>query len=250
MITSKIPVSWRDLQIEVARVLHESCFNVEIEKKLKSARGCVEIDVYSEEKVHGRPYIIVCECKYWKSRVPQSVIHGFRTIVSDVGANVGYIISSNGFQRGAFNASEYTNIKLMTWGEFQDEFEFTWVTKFFIPKITEKLDPLFTYIEPIYPAWFSSLSDDKQQEFCLLKSKYDAFGALMFRLSKWGNICADEYPTLPLGRYFYEKNKENALLRDVPSEILCIESHREFLRESLKIGIEAIKKFRSFKPPV
>lgn len=32
----------------------------------------------------------------WRSRVPQNVIHGFRTVLADIGANVGYIVSMAG----------------------------------------------------------------------------------------------------------------------------------------------------------
>jgi restriction system protein len=59
------------------------------------------------------------------------VIHSFRTVVSDIGANIGYIIAPSGFQSGSVNASEFTNIKLVTWEEFQNEFEETWLCVYF-----------------------------------------------------------------------------------------------------------------------
>ncbi len=93
MITSRLPQSWQDLQADVARLLAECGFDVEVEKTLATARGAVEIDIYAEEQVRGRKYTIICECKFWQNRVPQNVIHGFRTVVSDIGANVGYVIS-------------------------------------------------------------------------------------------------------------------------------------------------------------
>ena len=108
MITIEVPKTWQDLQRETARILEECGFTVEIEKKIQTVRGEVEIDVYAEEEVKGRKYTILVECKHWKSRVPQSVIHGFRTVVSDIGANVGYIVSLTGFQSGSFSASEMT----------------------------------------------------------------------------------------------------------------------------------------------
>src|SRR6516162_241671 len=98
MITSRQPEGWQELQEAVGAVLRECGFTVEIEKKLDAARGTVEIDVYSEEVVNGRKYVILCECKHWNHRVPQSVIHGFRSVIADSGANLGYIVSSAGFQ--------------------------------------------------------------------------------------------------------------------------------------------------------
>lgn len=86
MITSKFPQSRQDLQADVARLLAECDFDVEVEKTLAAARGVVEIDVYAEEQFRGRKYTIICECKFWQNRIPQNVIHGFRTVVSDIGA--------------------------------------------------------------------------------------------------------------------------------------------------------------------
>ena len=86
----------------------------------------------------------------------QQIIHGFRTVVADVGAHKGYIISSNGFQSGSFSAADLTNIELVTWDEFQEAFEPTWLDRYFVPTITEELDPLMSYAEPFAPKWFWS----------------------------------------------------------------------------------------------
>jgi len=42
-------------------------------------------------------------------------VHGVRTVMQDVGANVGYIISTGGFQKGAYAAAAATNVELVTW---------------------------------------------------------------------------------------------------------------------------------------
>lgn len=144
MITSKFPQSRQDLQADVARLLAECDFDVEVEKTLAAARGVVEIDVYAEEQFRGRKYTIICECKFWQNRIPQNVIHGFRTVVSDIGANVGYIISLKGFQSGSFTASDLTNIQLVTWEQFQEVFEETWFEEYFSPYIADRLDPLLS----------------------------------------------------------------------------------------------------------
>lgn len=75
MITTSTPDAWKNLQSEVAQILNECGFTVEVEKKIRTARGVVEIDVYAEETIRGRKYSIACECKHWKSRVPQSVAY-------------------------------------------------------------------------------------------------------------------------------------------------------------------------------
>ncbi|QUS54071.1 hypothetical protein [Pseudovibrio brasiliensis] len=63
-------------------------------------------------------------------------------MTADFGANVGYIISKAGFQSGAFEASELTNIKLMTWKEFQLEFEEQWYWQHLTKQVKQQLEPI------------------------------------------------------------------------------------------------------------
>ncbi len=65
MITRNAPDTWQSLQTEVGRILEECGFDGEVERKIQSARGVVELDVYAEETVRGRKYAIVFECKHW-----------------------------------------------------------------------------------------------------------------------------------------------------------------------------------------
>jgi len=127
VITTHMPDGWRDLQSAVARVLQECGFAVEVEKVIHTVRGQVEIDVWAHETVKGRTYETLCECKLWKSSIPQNIVHAFRTVVADAGANVGYIVTSTGFQSGAFAAADLTNLRLVSWAEFQTELEASWI---------------------------------------------------------------------------------------------------------------------------
>lgn len=116
------PDDWRDLQRQVATILSDAGMAVETEKTVQTARGHVEVDVHAEDRLRGRRYVVAVECKHWRARVPQTVIHAFRTVVSEMGANAGYLVSSSGFQSGAMTAAELTNVRLVTWEEFQAEF--------------------------------------------------------------------------------------------------------------------------------
>jgi hypothetical protein len=112
MITSETPQDWRALQADVGRILSESGFTVEVEKPIETVRGEVVVDVFAEETVKGRRLATLVECKNWASRVPKQAIHAFRTVVAGSGAHVGYIVSSEGFQSGAFAAADLTNLRL------------------------------------------------------------------------------------------------------------------------------------------
>jgi hypothetical protein len=146
MITKKQPHDWKELQQKVAKILQECGFNAEIEKTIDTVRGKVEIDVYAEEIIDGRKNIILCECKNWKQNIPQNVIHGFRSVMSDTGSNNGYIITTSDFQSGSKKANEFTNIELLTWEEFQKVFLESWYIKCFYNKLRDineiNIDPV------------------------------------------------------------------------------------------------------------
>jgi hypothetical protein len=241
MITRNDPDTWQSLQTAVGRILEECGFGVEVEKKIPSARGVVELDVYAEETVRGRKYAIACECKHWKSRIPQTVVHGFRTVVQETGANIGYIVSMEGFQSGAVSASDLTNLKLVTWQEFQDIFEESWFEEFFMKQINEKLDGLMTYAEPILPAWFERMSDEDKTKYYSLKEKYDLFGIIMQSLSPYSRLLRKEpIPTLPLRA----RLKPDPILSTIPDHILDEIVYRELLDASVAYGEAALSEFR------
>jgi hypothetical protein len=244
MLTTRIPANWRDLQERVARILTESGFAVEIEKVIQTARGNVEIDVFAQETIDGRTYVVFCECKHWTARVPQNVIHGFRTVVADSGANLGYIISSNGFQSGALTAAELTNIRLVTWEEFQREFEASWTRNHLVPTITERLDPLFSYTEPLLPRRLERLDEASQERFMEIRKKHEVFGTvLMMLFSSYGRMVTQRaFPTLPL-RAELAKGVDGAE-RFIPDAVLDATGYGDFLDAALAHGEAAIREFR------
>jgi restriction system protein len=244
MITRNAPDSWQALQTEVGRILIECGFDVEVEKKIQSARGTVELDVYADETIRGRRYAIACECKYWKSRIPQAVVHGFRTVVQEIGANIGYIISMEGFQSGAVSASDLTNLKLVTWQEFQDIFEESWFEEFFTKEIVKKLDGLMTYSEPFLPAWFEKMSDDDKSKYISLKEKYDLFGMVMQSLGPYSRLLRREpIPSLPLRA----RLTPEPILSTIPDHILDETAYRELLEKSVAYGESALTEFRALR---
>ncbi|HTN07609.1 restriction endonuclease [Agriterribacter sp.] len=122
------PSDWKQLQTFTATILSECGFDTEIEKTIETVRGKVEVDVHAQRKAAFDSKII-CECKYWQSPVPQTVIHAFRTIINDSGASRGYIISKAGFQKGAYEAIVKSNVSILSWEEFQEKFKLEWLTQ-------------------------------------------------------------------------------------------------------------------------
>jgi restriction system protein len=244
MITSTTPADWQELQEQVATILRECSFAVEVEKTVRTVRGETEIDVYAEETVKGRKYVILCECKHWKARVPQTVIHAFRTTMADVGANAGYVISSSGFQAGAFATSELTNLELVTWPEFQAKFEESWL-EHFSTSVSKALGPLMSYTEPFFPKWFDELTEDDQKAFVALKEKHDALGYLAMQMSVYPRIVRKApFPQLPLRAHYADKPE---FLAELPAELLDIAGYRELYDALTRHSDAAIAKFRTYR---
>jgi hypothetical protein len=199
VITEKVPSDWRDLQREVARVLEECGFHVEIERSTRTVRGTTEIDVYAEELNRGRKSVILCECKHWKARVPQNVVHGFRTTMGDIGANAGYIVGSSGFQSGAFEAAMLTNIRLLTWQEFQEEFEQQWIDAHVVPSVSKRFSQFLRWTEPLPPTRGRPLTKPEAEAFWEKWRSYQPIVGLLVPFEPWNRLAgAAPYPTLPL----------------------------------------------------
>jgi len=245
MITSLISKNWRQLQSQVAEILEQCGFDVEIEKKIQTARGSVEIDVYAAEEIMGRKNIILCECKLWKQKIPQTVVHSFRTVLSDFGANKGYIISSKGYQKGAFEASKYSNADLVTWEEFQDIFEPLWYRNYFQKRITQELDPLYSYTEPLFSAkWLGKLTKGELNEFLYLKEKHYLFGAIMMTFTTHRSFLTGEQIKIPI---INNLKREIMSETDIPVSILHTPTYKEFLQLSLEYGQNIVEEFRFYK---
>lgn len=126
LIFSDAPVDWQDLETRVCQILTECGCEAERNRHIDLPRGGVDIDIYAIDRTREPRLVILCECKRWNTKVPQTVVHAFRTVVQETGAHVGYIISSAGFQSGAVESAENTNVHLVTWDQFQKAFYERW----------------------------------------------------------------------------------------------------------------------------
>ena len=242
MITETAPADWRALQDEVAAILTECGFTVDKERTFATVRGSVELDVYGCEEIDGRSYSIACECKHWASRIPQTHVHAFRSVLADLGVNSGYIVSSNGFQSGAFEASQNTNVKLLTWPEFQAEFSQAWLKKHLSPTLRKDIYPIVSYTEPLMPDWFIQVPKHEVQVLRGLRETYGPFGWLItLFITSSSFICTHDFPDLPLRPQMAEQ------AGIIPDSILDAVGYREFMDNAIAFGKKAIAEFREVK---
>jgi restriction system protein len=175
------PATWRELQNHVARILREAGVITTVEKRIRTARGKVSIDVWAHDPTATPTQTYLIECKRWRKRVPQTVVHAFRTIVGDSGANWGAIISATGFQQGARIASKYTNVRLLSWAEFEALFVERWMSNHFTREIAQKTDPLLEYTEPINSRIFrkaDALSANNREKFKRLRALHSPLASV------------------------------------------------------------------------
>lgn len=144
-IFDRDPADWRELQTMTGQMFTEIGCEVEVGKKLEIVRGTKEIDVYARDGHAVPPAVYLCECKFWKRPVPQEVVHAFRTVISDAGAHRGFVISSAGFQQGAFEAARNTNTDLVTFTRLQEIFFDRWRVA-----MAERFMP---YADRLFPYW-------------------------------------------------------------------------------------------------
>jgi restriction system protein len=236
-ITTTPPADWRDLQRQVGRILRECGLTVEIEKPMATAHGGATVDVYATETIRGHRNVILAECKHWARAVPQTVIHSFRTVVAETGANLGYVVSKAGFQSGAFSAAELTNLRLVTWDAFQAEFEETWVHDYLRPTIDARLERLIRYTEPLVPHKFLEVDDAGVERIRALRDHHAAFSYMILRFTVIGGEMFKQTPNLPL------RASWPAMVGPMPDEILDARGYREFLEGALTHGAAAIGEF-------
>jgi hypothetical protein len=185
-IFDESPNSWRDLQVKVAQTFAEIGCGVEIGKTKKLARGKAELDVVVHDSTTAPPSLYICECKHWARRVPKSVVHSFRTVVSELGANRGLLISRKKFQSGAIEAAEFTNIDLLDWGEFESIMFDRWLAG-----IAGKLKQVF---EPV-----ATLFDVNNDEL------YDQLERVGRDVEDWHRMI-ERYPLVTIWTLFVQKS--------------------------------------------
>jgi hypothetical protein len=199
MIYGNLPLDdWKDLQNKVAQIFLDIGYETEVGKEIETVRGKVEIDVFALNRTQIPNISCLCECKYWNTPIPQTVVHSFRTIVTDYGANYGFVISKLGFQSGAYEAIKNTNVQLLNWPEFQKLFEQKWRDSM-MDKLDELGMPLRDYTDP-----YDSLIDRKYHK---LDNE---------RKAKYRDLIEQYFRVAMMSSRLY---LENLLVKEIPLQV-------------------------------
>jgi len=238
------PATWKDLQDAAGRILLECGYHAETDKTIETARGPVSVDVYARDTSRSPQITFLVECKHWASAVPKTIVHAFRSVVSDFGANVGYIVSSAGFQSGAYASAGNSPIRLVTWEEFQADFLDQWIENYFVPIVAEAADPLIEYTEPMNSRIFrkaDNLPKERQSKFKALRNKYLGLGTLAVPYSIRIRFFDRTHLELPLRT----RAEKLAIDEDIwiPDDLLDAYTLRDFLDALCRNASLAISEF-------
>ncbi len=113
--------NWKDYQEETAEFFRSLGLEAATDVTLVGARTKHDIDVLVKIEVAGLTVTWVVECKHWKDRVNKLHVLALREIISDLGADRGIILCEVGFQSGAVEAANLTNIQVSSLAELSVE---------------------------------------------------------------------------------------------------------------------------------
>lgn len=109
--------SWRDYQEEAARFFRTLGLEASTDVTIQGVRTKHAIDVIVKSRHVGFEITWLVECKHWKTPVSKSHVLALREIVSDTGADRGILLSETGFQSGAIEAANLTNVQVTSLAE-------------------------------------------------------------------------------------------------------------------------------------
>ena len=102
---------WKQYQEDAASIFRGLGFKAETDVPLEGVRTSHDIDVLVTSNFHGFDIRWLVECKLWKKPINKLHVLALREIVADTGADRGIILSESGFQSGAIEAANMTNIQ-------------------------------------------------------------------------------------------------------------------------------------------
>lgn len=245
-ITALYPETWQDLEELVRSILSESGMSAERQAQTALVRGKADIDVLATETIDGIDQLVVCECKYWGTNVPQAIVHALRTILVDLGANRGYIIARTGFQSGAFEAAKATNVRLLTLEQFQERYFDRWY-KYRISAVEDRIEAFNTYYEPLgRPGYNLLTSDAERAAYDDVWDRYAYVGYALHSFSPYIAMLGRPVtpPVLPLTHLVELEGRGMT----VPDSFKALKGYREILAHLEAAALEGLAELRRVNP--
>ncbi len=113
------PTDWHAYQLSVRDFFQTLGMSATCDVEIVGARTRHDIDVVVEFSHAGLSLRWLVECKRHHRSISKLHVLALRTIVEDVGADRGILVSESAFQRGAYEAAVNSNVTLTTFSELQ-----------------------------------------------------------------------------------------------------------------------------------
>lgn len=103
---------WKKYQEEAASYFRSLGLDTSTDVTIKGVRTEHNVDVLVRSHHVGFNITWIVECKHWKTAVSKLHVLALREIVADIGADRGILLSESGFQSGAVEAANLTNVQV------------------------------------------------------------------------------------------------------------------------------------------
>ena len=103
-------IDWKQYQEEAAEFFRSIGLDASTDVTVNGVGTKHDIDVLVTMDVAGFEVRWIIECKHWKTAVSKLHVMALREIVADLGADRGIILCEAGFQSGAVEAANLTNV--------------------------------------------------------------------------------------------------------------------------------------------
>lgn len=223
-------MDWKDYQEETAEFFRSLGLDAKTDVTLKGVRTNHDIDVLVKSHHVGFDVTWIIECKHWKTKVTKLHVLALREIVSDTGADRGILLAENGFQSGAIEAANLTNVHVTSLANVFD----TASNEFLSMKLRDIFDRT-TWCKEEY--W--ELSKDKRIE-CGLRAEPHVIGysgdwVVKVAEDLIGKAFRGVYPIFP--DEMHRPLEKNIIAQDLPQQINSLSEMVNYL-ESILIILE------------
>jgi hypothetical protein len=107
---------WQEYQHQAAGLLRELGFTAYVDEKLVEPNGTEHaIDVVARRTVAGVEVLWIVECKLWNRNVPKEKVLTLQSIVTNLGADRGVLISDKGSSRAHSGPQSRRTSPLPAW---------------------------------------------------------------------------------------------------------------------------------------
>ena len=111
---------WKKYQEDAASYFRSLGLDASTDITVRGVRTSHDIDVLVKSQHAGFDIIWLIECKHWKTPVNKLHVLALREIVADVGADRGILLSEVGFQSGAKEAANLTNVQVTSINQMRE----------------------------------------------------------------------------------------------------------------------------------